>query len=140
MMEQSPEVSSLKSPINYLQVGALPSGRIQFCRPEINDGKDSFEFHSFEFNPDWNPRAGVIFEYLGTHFKFNYRGSFRVNRKEIESFFDMKSPRFLEFLKGARAYPAPPEQCLFVDPESNSLVIVLNETVLKTLKEECGIE
>ncbi len=140
MMEQSPEVFSLKQPINYIQVGSLPSGRTQFCRPKIEDGIDSFELHSFEFNPDWSPRAGVILEYLGTHFKFNHRCSFRVDEKEIESFFDMKSPRFLGFLKGARAYPAPPEQCSFVDPESNSLVIVLNETVLKSLKEKNGIE
>lgn len=140
MMEQNPDVCALKSPVNYLQVGSLPSGRIPFCRPKINDGKSSFELHSFEFNPDWSPRAGIVYDYLGSKFKWNYRGSFRVDSQEISTFFDLKSPRWLAFLENACAYPAPPEQCLFVDPDSNSVVIVLNEEVLEQLKAETRFE
>ncbi len=140
MMEQNPEVYALKSPINYLQVGALPSRRIPFCRTKINDGIASSEFHSFEFNPDWSPRAGIVYKYLGSEIQWNFRGSFRVDSEGISEFFDMNSPRWLAFLRKAHAYPAPPEQCLFVDPDSNSVVVVLNEEVLEQLKIDSGID
>ena len=140
MIEQNPQVSNLKSPINYFQIGSLPSGRRAFCRPQITDGIDSLELHSFVFNPDWSPRAGGIFDYLGANFKWEYRGSFRVDLEEISKKLDLTSPVFLDFLKYAKAYPAPPEQCLFVDYKSNSLVVVLDKDVLNDLKKSCDVK
>ncbi|MBP5671903.1 MAG: glucosyltransferase domain-containing protein [Victivallales bacterium] len=139
MIEQNPDVSKLEPAINYLQVGSLPSKRKAFCRPPVTDGIASLELHSFEFNPDWSPRAGVVFDYLGNSLKWKYRGSFRVDLETISQKIDLTSTGFMNFLKQAKAYPAPSEQCLYVDIKNNSLVVVLNEKALEELKVNLGI-
>ena len=138
MIEQDSRVAELKKPFNYFQVGALPSGRQPFCRPKITDGEDSLEFHSFEFNPDWSPRAGIIFNYLDSGFQTAKSGSFRVDMEMIESCLNLHSPEFQAFIKQAHPYPAPSSQCLFVDTSSNSIVVVLNQTVLDEFRTQYG--
>ncbi len=137
MMEQSPEYHKLKSPINYLQMGSLPSERARFAPDAPDDGKESMELHDFTFNPDWSPRAGVPFSFLSSSVKWKNSLSFRENLEQIEALFDLNSHRFLEFLKTAKAYPAPSELCMFVDLDSNSVVLVLDESILETIRARC---